>query len=204
MDDERDPQEQALAERIAAADSDALAEFLVMKRPQVIAFIGRRLGTALRTKVEPEDIYQETSIEAIRTLSPEWPGDKEPFSWLCRIAERKLVDAHRHHFDAQKRAAGKESSLDRKVGSGGDVGLVNLLVKSMTTPSAAYSRNAKEARMFAALQDLKEEQRIAVQMKYLENRPSAEIAERLNKSDAAIRVMLSRTMKQLHELLSDD
>lgn len=205
MSDEISPEEAELAARISKADGDALAKFLDLKRPQVMAFIGRRLGTALKSKVESEDIFQETSIEAVRTLSPEWPGDKEPFSWLCRIAERKIIDAHRHHFDAQKRSAGKEASLDRKVGGGEDgAGLVNLLVKSMTTPSAAFSKNAKEARMFEAIQGLKEDQQIAIRMKYLENRPSKEIADRLGKSDAAIRVLLSRTMKQLQELLGED
>lgn len=205
MPDDISPEEAELAARISQADGDALAKFMDLKRPQLSAFISRRLGTALKSKVEPEDIFQETCIEAVRTLSPEWPGDKEPFSWLCRIAERKIIDTHRHHFDAQKRAAGRETSIDRKVGGGdGDVGLVNLLVKSMTTPSAAFSRNAKEARMFEAIQSLKEDQQIAIRMKYLENRPSKEIAEHLGKSDAAVRVMLTRTMKQLQELLGED
>ena len=207
MSEEISPEEAALAERISKADGDALSNFIDLKRNQVMAFITRRLGPALKSKVEPDDIYQETCIEAVRTLSPEWPGDKEPFSWLCRIAERKIIDAHRHHFDVQKRSAGKETSLDRNVGGGsggGEVGLVNLLVKSMTTPSAAFSRNAKEARMFEAIQSLKEDQQIAIRMKYLEDRPSKEIAEAIGKSDAATRVLLSRTMKQLQELLGDD
>jgi RNA polymerase sigma-70 factor (ECF subfamily) len=117
------------------------------------------------------------------------------------VAERRIVDAHRHHFDAQKRAAGKERALDAPAGGNGEGGLVNMLVKSMTTPSAAFSRNAREARLQEAIAGLKEDQREAIRLKYLENRPSREIAELLGKSDAAIRVMLTRTMKQLHELL---
>ncbi len=82
--------------------------------------------------------------------------------------------------------------------------MVNLLIKSMTTPSAAFSRNAREARLQNALRQLKKDQREAVRLKYIENRPSKEIAEAIGKTDAAVRVMLTRTMKQLHEIMAVD
>jgi RNA polymerase sigma-70 factor, ECF subfamily len=167
-------------------------------------YSSRRLGEGLRRKVEVEDIFQDVSAEAIRSITPEFPGEREPFSWLCHVAERKIVDAHRHHFDAQKRDAGKERALDARSTGGGEVGLVNMLVKSMTTPSAAFSRNAKEGRMMEAISGLSEDQQTAIRLKYIENKPSKEIAEAIGKSDAAVRVMLTRTMKQLHELLAED
>jgi RNA polymerase sigma-70 factor, ECF subfamily len=198
---EDDPE---LLKGISEGNADSLASFLDVNRRQLMAFISRRLGDALRTKVEVEDIFQDVSAEAIRTLTPEWPGEREPFSWLCHLSERKIVDAHRHHFDAQKRDAGKERALDARSSGGGEIGLVNMLVKSMTTPSAAFSRNAREGRLNAAIAELKEDQREAIRLKYIENKLSKEIADALGKSDAAVRVMLTRTMKQLHELLAED
>lgn len=195
---EDDPE---LLKGISEGSVDALAEFLKVNNRQLMAFISRRLGDGLRKKVEVEDIFQEVSAEAIRTITPEWPGEREPFSWLCHLSERKIVDAHRHHFEAQKRDAGKERALEARSPGGQEIGMVNMLVKSMTTPSAAFSRNAREARLHEALQQLKEDQREAVRLKYIENKPSKEIAEALGKSDAAIRVMLTRTMKQLHEIM---
>ena len=197
---EDDPE---LLKGISEGDAGALASFLDVNRRQLMAFISRRLGDALRTKVEVEDIFQDVSAEAIRTLTPEWPGEREPFSWLCHLSERKIVDAHRHHFDAQKRDAGKERALDARSPDGGKIGLVNMLVKSMTTPSAAFSRNVREGRLHAAIAELKEDQREAIRLKYIANMPSKQIAEALGKSDAAVRVMLTRIMKQLHELLAD-
>ena len=192
-----------LLKGISEADVNALASFLEINRKPLQSYINRRLGAALRLKVDIEDIFQEVSAEAVRTLSPEWPGDREPFSWLCHIAERKIVDAHRHHFGAQKRDAGRERAMEAG-GSGGDnPGLVNMLVNSITTPSAAFSRNAREARLHAAIAELSEAQREAIRLKYIENKGSKEIAERLGKSDAAVRVMLTRTMRQLHELLEE-
>lgn len=186
---------------ISEGNVDALAGFISTNQKQLMAFISRRLGDAVRKKVEVEDIFQDVSAQAIRSITPEFPGEREPFSWLCHMAERKIVDAHRHHFQTQKRDAGKERALDSGSSSGDGGGMVNMLVKSMTTPSAAFSRNAREARLYDALSELGEDQREAVRLKYIENKTSKQIAEALGKSDVAVRVMLTRTMKQLHEIL---
>jgi len=191
-------------ERIRRRDAQALAELLQSHRPQLMAFIERQLGAALRRKVEPEDIFQEASAEAVRALPTAELGDREPFSWLCQIAERRIIDLHRRFFEAQKRDAGREVPL----GSGGGTdtqpaGLINMLVATLTTPSQAYSRNAREARLQEALAKLPAEQREALRLRYVESLPSKQIAERLGKSDAAVRVMLTRSLKKLHELLDD-
>jgi RNA polymerase sigma-70 factor (subfamily 1) len=191
--------------RLKRHDADALASFLQSHRPQLMAFIERQLGTALRRKVEPDDIFQETSAEAVRALPTTELGDRDPFSWLCQIAERRIIDLHRRFFDAQKRDAGREVPL----GSGGGTdsqpaGLINMLVASMTTPSQAFSRNAREAKLQEALLKLPDEQQQALRMRYVENLPSKQIADKLGKSDAAVRVMLTRSLKKLQELLGDD
>lgn len=193
-----------LQARIRSRDAEALAEFVEAHRPQLMAFIERQLGAALRRKVEPEDVFQETSAEAVRALATAELGDREIFSWLCQIAERRIIDLARRFFGAKKRDAGREVPL----GAGGDdterPGLINMLVASMTTPSKAFSRNAREAKLQAAIEKLPEQQRDALRMRYVENLPSKEIADRLGKSDAAIRVMLTRSLKKLQELLAGD
>jgi RNA polymerase sigma-70 factor (ECF subfamily) len=191
-----------LVARIYSHDAQALADFIAGHRPQLMAFIERQLGAGLRRKVEPDDVFQETSAEAVRALPTAELGDRDPFSWLCQIAERRIIDLHRHFFGAQKRDAGREVSLGSDRGSDAQpAGLINLLVASLTTPSQAFSRNAREARLLEALGKLPQEQQSALRMRYIENLPSKQIAERLGKSDAAIRVMLTRSLKRLNELL---
>jgi RNA polymerase sigma-70 factor (ECF subfamily) len=190
--------------RIRRHDEQALAEFIEGHRPQLMAFIERQLGTALRRKVEPEDVYQETSAEAVRALPKADFGDREVFSWLCQIAERRIIDLARRFFGAQKRDAGREVPLGTPGGDSDQPGLINMLVASMTTPSKAFSRNAREAKLHAAIEQLPEQQRDALRMRYVENLPSKEIAERLGKTDAAVRVMLTRSLKKLQELLGTD
>jgi len=190
-----------IQEGIRRRDPAALAALLQSHRPQLMAFIERQLGTALRRKVEPDDVFQETSAEAVRALPTAELGDRAPFSWLCQIAERRIIDLHRRFFGAQKRDAGREVPLGSSGTDTQQAGLINLLVATLTTPSQAFSRNAREERLLAALDKLPAEQREALRLRYVESLPSKQIAERLGKSDAAVRVMLTRSLKKLHELL---
>src|SRR5439155_9039642 len=120
--------------RIQARDTEALASFLESHRPQLMAFIERQLGSALRRKIEPDDVFQETSAEAVRALPAAELGDRDPFSWLCQIAERRIIDLHRRFFGAKKRDAAREVSLGSSSGSDTQpAGLINLLVASLTT-----------------------------------------------------------------------
>jgi RNA polymerase sigma-70 factor, ECF subfamily len=191
-----------LLSRLQAHDQTALAEFIEFRRAPLMAFIQRQLGTQLRRKVDPDDVFQEMSGEAVRSLPQADFQTRDPFGWLCQIAERKIIDLHRKHFDAQKRDAGREVPLAAPNSDERRNGLVEMLVASFTTPSAAFSRNLREARLQDALRQLPQDQQEALRLRYVESLPSKEIAERLKKSDAAVRVMLTRSLKRLQELLA--
>jgi RNA polymerase sigma-70 factor (ECF subfamily) len=194
--------EETLLVRLRQKDSDALARWIALVRPKLLGYVERRLGPALRRKLEPDDVVQEASAEAVRALPEVDLGDRDPFLWLCQIAERRIIDAHRHFYGTKKRDAAREVGL----GAGGDsqrVAVIDLLVASMTTPSEAFSRGAREARLLDAINQLPEIQRTALRLRYVEGLPSKQIAEQLDKSDAAIRVMLTRSVKKLETLLSD-
>jgi RNA polymerase sigma-70 factor (ECF subfamily) len=178
----------------------------VEKRGALLGYIERRMGTALRGKIEPEDILQEVGVEIARTadadVSPLSPG-RDPFGWLCEVAERRIVDAYRRLFGAQKRSAAREVGLQAGGADDSRPGLMNLLVASLTTPTQALSRDDRHQRLAAALATLNEEQREALRLRYVEQMPSKEIAERLGKSDGAVRVMLTRALKTLQTVLMD-
>ncbi|MBD3674732.1 MAG: sigma-70 family RNA polymerase sigma factor [Planctomycetaceae bacterium] len=122
-----------------------------------------------------------------------------------RICEQRVVDAYRRFYGAAKRDAGREVSAD---GAGGrdqsQAGVANMLVASMTSPSGVFSREQKHLKMLQALEEIPEEQREALKMRYFEGLGSNEIAERLGKSHGAIRVMLSRSLSKLQDLLGPD
>jgi len=196
-----------LTTRIRQDDESALAEYIELHRPQLLAFIDRNMSEALRRKVEPGDILSETAVSALAGLKDIDLSEREPFSWLCQLAERRIIDAFRHYIGAQKRSAKKEVPLQNRGGTGGDGeggGFVDLLVASMTSPSAAFSRGQKEYKLQMALTQLPEAHREAIRLRYIEGRPTKEIAEVLGKNDGAVRVMLTRILDRLQKILRDE
>jgi RNA polymerase sigma-70 factor, ECF subfamily len=196
-----EPASEELIAQIRAGDTAAFADFLQAHRQQLLAFISRNLGPALRSKIEAEDIFQEVSVDALKRLGELAEGDRDIFGWLCQTAEHRLIDAHRRLFGAQKRSGEKEVALQAPVGSNGQSPLINLLVASMTTASQAFSRSQKEIQLLEALATLPEESREALRLRYVEGLPSKEIAARLGKSDGAIRVLLTRSLSRLQSVM---
>jgi len=200
MSDPLDP----LAARIKQRDVAALAEFLAAQRHALVAFIDRQLGASLRRKIEVDDLFQEVSVEAVRAL-PEADFDhREPFNWLCQIAEHRIIDAHRRFFGAQKRDAGREVPLGSPGGDSQHAAIIDLLVASMTSPTAALSRKGHEVRLIQALASLPDDQREALRLRYIDGLPSKEIAQRMGKSDGSVRVMLTRSLAKLQQILGPE
>lgn len=178
-----------------------LARYIESERPRVLAYIDKNLGPALRKKIEPDDIFQELCVAAL--ASPEQfdvPG-REPFKLLCQIAEQRMIDAHRRLVAAQKRSADRERSIDQPLPTGQGA-FIDLLVASLTSASQAFSRHQKEFQLMIALESLTPEQREAIRLRFVDGWGTKEIAEKLGKTDGAIRVLLSRTISQLQTMVN--
>ncbi|NND99879.1 MAG: sigma-70 family RNA polymerase sigma factor, partial [Pirellulaceae bacterium] len=106
---------------------------------------------------------------------------------------------------AKRRDANRQQSIHGNSASGdaSSMGMEALLAASMTSPSAAVSRDIRMLRMQEAIEELNEEQKSAVRMRYAEGLPTKEIAEKLGKTDVATRVLLSRSMRVLEKQLED-
>jgi len=193
-----------LAERVKQHDLAALADYLQAMQKPLLVYIERQLGVALRRKVEVDDIYQEVSVEAVRAFDLVEFEHREPFSWLCQIAEQRIIDAHRRFFGAQRRDAAREVALGTPGGDSQHAAVIDLLVASMTSPTQALSRKGREGRLYEAIAGLPADQQEALRLRYLEGLPSKEIAQRLGKSDGAIRVMLTRSLDRLQQILGPD
>lgn len=184
-------------------NADELAAYIESRRSQLLGYIHNNLGPALRRKLEPEDILQEVVVSALATPDQFAVSGRDPFRLLCQLAEQRIIDAHRHHVAAQKRSADREVSIERPADANQAFGFIDLLIASMTSPSQAFSRDQKEMRLQWAVSNLPEEQREALRLRYVEGLPTRDVAERLGKTDGAIRVLLSRTLAKLQEVLAE-
>ncbi len=184
------------------SSGDDLAAFMESHRRQLLAYVDRNIGPALRSRLEPDDIVQEVIISALASSEQFNVEGRDPFRLLCQLAEQRIIDAHRHHVGAKKRSSSREVSMDAPAGGSDGFGFVDLLVASITSPSQAFSKVQKEFRLQQAIAELSEEQKEILRLRFVEGLPTKDIAERLGKSDGAIRVMLTRTVAQLQEVLT--
>ena len=193
--------DEPLADRVRKRDATALAAFLEERRPALLSFVDRRLGSALRGKVETQDILQELAMKALRELPQADLSTRDPFGWLCHLAEQCIVDDHRH-FAAGKRASGREVPGNVRIGDGSQ-DLVALLAASMTSPSMAVVRDERQRRLMDVVATFPDDHREALRLRYGEGLPTKEVALKLGKSDVATRVLLSRLVQQLQDRLGE-
>lgn len=184
------------------SSSDDLAAFIEAHRRQLLSYVDRNIGPALKSRLEPDDIVQEVVISALASPEQFNAEGRDPFRLLCQLAEQRIIDAHRHHVGAKKRSASREVSMDAPAGGGDGFGFVDLLVASITSPSQAFSHDQKEFRLQQAIADLNDEQKEILRLRFVEGLPTKDIADRMGKSDGSIRVMLTRTVAQLQEVLT--
>lgn len=193
-----------IVSRIRAGDRHALTELLALRRPQLLAFIARSMSDALRARLEPQDILQEVSLSALNSLPELAASDRDPFRWLCRLAERRIIDAHRKLIGSKKRSSRREVPLQHAADQTGAGEFIDLLVASITSPSQAFSRQHRELQLQQAFEQLPLDCREALRLRYVEGLPSKAIAARLGKSDGAVRVMLTRSVNRLRAILGAD
>jgi len=193
-----DTVQQKLVEEIAKGNKESLAEFFQLRRFDLLAVILSKMGPGLRTKVEAEDIFQEVCTTALQSLDKVTISDAGPFGWLCEIADRRIIDQQRK-FAAGKRDVSKETGIHGK--GDDDIGLVNLLVASITSPSRAFSRHQKEFKLIQAMKELSDTQQQVLDLRYSKGKSSKEIAVEIGKSDGATRVLITRSLQKLKEVL---
>lgn len=197
-----EPDVAKLEQLVRSGDTDALGRLLEVYAPRLRNFVQRQMSTALQQKLDPDDVLQEVSISCMRSLPDIELSDREPFAWVCQVAKRRIIDAGRRFQGTDKRSLAREKRL---VGGSetGKAGLVEMLVASITSPSQAFSRDQREFRLQQAIEQLPAENQEALRLRYVDALPTKEIAARLNKSDGAIRVMLTRSLKKLQALLAE-
>ena len=196
--------EQHLIQAVRQHDADALAQLLELYQPRLRAFVTQNMSAALQQKVDADDILQEVGMSCVQSLPEINFAEHEPFSWICHVAKRRIMDAGRRYGGSQKRDMRREVGMHGGGGSEGEGrGLVDLLVASITSPSKAFSRDQRQFHLWNAFEQLPEDSRRALHLRYVDGLPSKEIAEAMNKSDGAVRVLLTRSLKKLEAILSE-
>ena len=189
-DEQAEPPPTATARLLVAArggDRDAREELHARHQGRLLTLIRARTPPALRHRVAPEDVLQETLLESSRKLDgfePSGPGAF--YRWLAAIARHKLAEAVRAQR-ADRRA--REEPLGHPPAA------------SQSSPSGRAIRDERAERLATALSALPRRRALAVRLRYLEGLSVAETAGRLGCTGPAVKPLVARGLAELYRSL---
>lgn len=196
-----EPRIRELLERLNAGDRSAMSPLLVAAfeplRSMLIQQTGR-LPQAIRP--EPEDVIQDVYVAAWAAVPQARFDNFQAFlGWLRQIAGNKLVDIQRASL-AEKRDIRRETPAWGEK-SGTYVNLLDCVTSPMTTPSRGAARSEAVAVLMVQMLELPEDYRKVIHWRLIDGLPVAEVAHRLDRSEAAVHMLFHRALKQLRELM---
>jgi len=133
-----------------------------------------------------EDLTGEVFFKALKSLKKYKKRKNLPFSaWLFRIAKNILVDHYRKHLVTDEIP---ETIVDES---------------NMADSKKKTNLGIEKKRILTAIQELPEMQAQAITLKYFSDLKNSEISQILEKSETAIRILQSRGLKKLRNLLEE-
>jgi RNA polymerase sigma-70 factor (ECF subfamily) len=145
----------------------------------ILVYLDRRISI----KEDAEDLLLEVFLAALENSVWTTLTDGEQLAWLRRVARNKLID----HYRQKTRHPATPLEEVHETLDGDE----NLLPEYLALRHEALAILYRE---IAALPKLQQE---VLRLRFARGLHTKEIAQMLNKTDAAIRIVLSRTLNQL-------
>jgi RNA polymerase sigma-70 factor (ECF subfamily) len=188
-----------------ARDGDAHALEILLKdyREYLRALIANKPDSRLQARVDGSDIVQETMLRVAMNIRQfEGTCEQEWKAWLARIADHEVIHQYRVHLAAARRDAGREQP-----GPAGPDGLARLeewLAKTQSSPSQSAQRNERAYVLAEILALLPADYRLVLALRHLDALAFPTIAQRMERSEGAVRVLWTRALKQLRQEIEQD
>jgi RNA polymerase sigma-70 factor (ECF subfamily) len=162
--------------------------------------VRHRLEDRFQGKVDASGVVQQTLWEAHQGWKDfRGASEAEVAACLRRILVRNLTDEVRK-LTAGKRDLARERSIAQAVEQS-STNLAHWLAQEQPSPSQQAVRQEQVLELAAALAQLPENQRTAVELHHLEGYSLAEVGRHLQRSKEAVAGLLFRGLKRLRELL---
>ncbi|MFQ5411100.1 MAG: RNA polymerase sigma factor [Phycisphaerae bacterium] len=185
-------------------DTLTLQGMLMERAAGLRRLIRRRFPAELLSLHSEEDVLQEIWTSAFHDISGFYPGGHDSFDrWLTRVAKNRIINL-------VKSARRQKRGLDHQPARSGwnprssYCALFDVLAGKGRTPSReAFSLEAVDA-VQAALAELSDDRRRAIQMRFIEGRSLEETATRMGKTKLAIRSLAYNGIDQMRALLGHE
>ncbi|MEZ5964295.1 MAG: sigma-70 family RNA polymerase sigma factor [Planctomycetota bacterium] len=174
-------------------DEAAFTALLREHTPWIEQTVRRRLGPALRKRVDTQDIVQNTLIEVLRGAPRFVLTDRQHLRGLLACMVENVLRVQADHDRAQKRDLRREASPP----SSGSILFLDAQPAAQATPSQAASSNELNDWVRLALELLEPDDRAVVAYREFEGLSFAEIGDRLEIGEDAARMRFNRALPKL-------
>ena len=187
-----------LLEQARDGSAAAIGSLLEAARSYLLLQAEHELPQALRAKVGPSDIVQETAIDVQRDfLRFHGTTQEQLYAWLRTILQNNVMDAVRRFEMAQKRAVKREASLSVIVDRSG----ISVLPAGSNTPDHSAIRREDAAMLAGVLTRVPDDYQTVLRLRYWDGLTFPEIAIRIGRSEEAARKLWYRALARLTEEL---
>jgi RNA polymerase sigma-70 factor (ECF subfamily) len=178
------PEENVLIEKARAGDRDALNELVSSCWQPIFRFVSYKIGSS----DEAQEITQETFFRAFRSLTSYQNADTHFTTYLGRIALNLITDFWRKK-GRSPHTTDISDHLDHL--SSGD-----------ETEQQAINHELRDT-LAMALQKLPGDQRQVIELRIIAGISVKEAATAIGKSEAAVKMLQQRALKNLRQMLLD-
>ena len=177
---------------------EALGQLIDSWRTYLLHLVEKRMPAELRRKVAVSDLVQSACLDVHQRFG-DFRGQTvdEWRVWLRRLVLRDLRDARRRFVGTQRCDLRRERQLL------GNRGLQFDLQDDHCSPRATLIAREESAALRVALQQLSTDYRTVLRLRNWECLPFAEIGQRMDRTEEAVRKLWARAIVQLQQLLRD-
>jgi len=156
---------------------------------RLLLYIRLRMGPGLSRRIEPVDALQEVWLAALQGLEGfESRGPGSFLRWLCKIADNRLAGLAEHHGALKRRPAKAMARVSR---------IVDLARDPRSGPLSGAVRIEARGRLAEAIDQLAEDEREALMLRFFQGLEQAEIAQRLETSTSSVQRLLGRALVKI-------
>jgi RNA polymerase sigma-70 factor (ECF subfamily) len=159
-----------------------------------------RLDPRLQSRFDASDLVHWAYVDALKGL-PAFDGDTEAqlIAWLRTILNNVAITRIRWEKARRRNPAAEQAwkaALDDSTAC-----LDNWLVDNERTPREHAELTEQKLRLAAAMEQLPEDQRDVIILRFLQKMPVAQIAAQLRRTEKSVAGLLNRGKHRLRELM---
>jgi RNA polymerase sigma-70 factor, ECF subfamily len=196
-----------LIARARRGSKSSLGSLLQQYRNYLVVLAATQIEKRLQPRVSPSDVVQETMLRAHKNFG-QFRGttERELIAWLRQILVNNLAKFVEQHMLAARRDVRREVSIER-LGAAlekSTIQLAALLPSEGKSPSMAVQQREEAVVLADRLAQLPPDYRDVLVLRNLQSLPFDEVAQRINRSVGATRMLWLRAIEKLRTAYRHD